>query len=1092
MLKNAVVGFISIWALCAGMSATNAELIGSTDCVESVQLTLTCMGELSESGWIDFRFFQRDPESPGCPPPLDNLLADCLVNSSDLKNITSCDQVSDFISQAIGTGLTASVAQTLGWEIESNGVIRIEGAVRFLVGICSNELITSCSETGCSPLECTPIGNLCNGVSGDEGEPFFSGVRAAAEYIPCIHPRLAGEGILGAIQTGQTTIYDSHDDASYKRGLDRSFRDNNDGTITDLTSGLIWVKDPGAAGLGHKFSFADAVQVSDNLVFAGNADWRLPTVEELSTLINVGPPIYQGAITDPIFIGEQYRYWTSTSYVDVSSKAWSVDEAGGVNFFDKTDIFFVRPVRQDSSPSNAGRFSLSTDGKIVHDSMTELQWVRDPGDAGVGGAYYWEDAILACENLDYAGFSDWRLPNRNELQSTIDYERGIHPAWYQEFGGRSDVYWTSTKSLHPLRPFPWVVEAGLGSVNGRDYWVGGPAVRPVRSGLKTPCSGEGGEPAPTSTATATPIPSKTPTATHTKTYTPIPTSIFTAPPTPSPTETQILSASGGHILVRTGNNSHIVELDMDGHQVREIGNGGLLDPSAFMIGHTGNLLVSNSQGLLEFSLITGSFLRVFSHYDDVPGYAKDTVMGPDGNIYLADSSGGVIRKYDGWTGENQGIFIQDSHLAFPDGMTFGGNGNLLVTSGGYSGQTVLEFNGSSGAFVKVFADDPRLAGPFDITCGPDETDFYLSSRNNSQIVEIDATSGQVTRVLGKGVGLVEPTGLLITPDRKLFVSDFQTGQIHKFDVDSGDHLGVLATVSAGGPVFLGYLPPPGSGNRPPTEPVVSISPQDPGTLDDLHCKAEGSFDPEGATVSYRYRWRIDGVTVASVEGPVLGNELTHRGQVVECVVTPSDGQLDGPSRSASVVILNTLPRAPQIRLLPEHPSPHEGMAVWFDGLSSDADGDSVVYLFEWYESQDGVNWRRRPEVSGNLIPFFPGEPEISGIYTTFTQGGEHWRVVVTPIESWILNGLNKGLTDGSEIPVGDSAVREVIVLYDLDGNHNVNDFDLFMMSRLWHQEKRNVPQSLRTLLFDDTEPDDTTVTIRQFLTLTIQGWHAAQ
>lgn len=34
----------------------------------------------------------------------------------------------------------------------------------------------------------------------------------------------------------------------------------------------------------------------------------------------------------------------------------------------------------------------------------------------------WEEAAVHCENLEYAGYSDWRLPNKNELASTISYD----------------------------------------------------------------------------------------------------------------------------------------------------------------------------------------------------------------------------------------------------------------------------------------------------------------------------------------------------------------------------------------------------------------------------------------------------------------------------------------------------------------------------------------------------------------------------------------------------------------------------------------------------------------------------------------------
>lgn len=46
---------------------------------------------------------------------------------------------------------------------------------------------------------------------------------------------------------------------------------------------------------------------------------------------------------------------------------------------------------------------------------------------GEGGRMTWEAALTHCENLDLADHNDWRLPNRNELQSLSDYQ-GFRPA----------------------------------------------------------------------------------------------------------------------------------------------------------------------------------------------------------------------------------------------------------------------------------------------------------------------------------------------------------------------------------------------------------------------------------------------------------------------------------------------------------------------------------------------------------------------------------------------------------------------------------------------------------------------------------------
>ena len=39
------------------------------------------------------------------------------------------------------------------------------------------------------------------------------------------------------------------------------------------------------------------------------------------------------------------------------------------------------------------------------------------------GSMNWEEALRFCENMNFAGYSDWRLPDAKELQSIVDYER---------------------------------------------------------------------------------------------------------------------------------------------------------------------------------------------------------------------------------------------------------------------------------------------------------------------------------------------------------------------------------------------------------------------------------------------------------------------------------------------------------------------------------------------------------------------------------------------------------------------------------------------------------------------------------------------
>jgi hypothetical protein len=85
-------------------------------------------------------------------------------------------------------------------------------------------------------------------------------------------------------------------------------------------------------------------------------------------------------------------------------------------------------------------FTDNGDGTIT-DNKTGLMWMKETAD----NTMTWKDAFSYCENLDYAGYSDWRLPNIKELGSIVDYS-AYNPAIDTNFfpDTMSSYYWSST------------------------------------------------------------------------------------------------------------------------------------------------------------------------------------------------------------------------------------------------------------------------------------------------------------------------------------------------------------------------------------------------------------------------------------------------------------------------------------------------------------------------------------------------------------------------------------------------------------------------------------------------------------------------
>ena len=77
-------------------------------------------------------------------------------------------------------------------------------------------------------------------------------------------------------------------DAHYV-GNEPAYKDNGDGTVTDLNTALMWQSDP-----GEKMTFSQAVAGASKCRLGGYEDWRLPTIKELYSLI-----LFSGTDPDP-------------------------------------------------------------------------------------------------------------------------------------------------------------------------------------------------------------------------------------------------------------------------------------------------------------------------------------------------------------------------------------------------------------------------------------------------------------------------------------------------------------------------------------------------------------------------------------------------------------------------------------------------------------------------------------------------------------------------------------------------------------------------------------------------------------------------
>lgn len=312
------------------------------------------------------------------------------------------------------------------------------------------------------------------------------------------------------VDTGQKKLYSSNDtllvikegdaffgqDANYIIN-DPSYTDNNDGTVTDNITGLMWQKE-----LDEKLTYLQALEAAESYKLAGYDDWRLPSIKELYSLIQFNGTVMGERALTP-FIDTSYfeqplgdtskgereidaQLWSSTEYV---GKTMNSDETVfGVNFVDgrikgypkynprtrEPNEMYFRLVRGNEAYGE-NNFVDNGDGTIT-DFATGLMWQKSDSREGL----IWRDALHYSESLQLGGYDDWRLPNAKELQSIVDYSRSPNTSNTAALDSIFDIstlineageqdypyYWSSTTHLDGPVPENNAVYIAFGNALG--------------------------------------------------------------------------------------------------------------------------------------------------------------------------------------------------------------------------------------------------------------------------------------------------------------------------------------------------------------------------------------------------------------------------------------------------------------------------------------------------------------------------------------------------------------------------------------------------------------------------------------------------
>ncbi len=209
----------------------------------------------------------------------------------------------------------------------------------------------------------------------------------ANNYASCLAEKLQGithdaavKAITEACQVQYSNNTSSNPTSTPAKAvvIDGRYHDNGNGTITDRKTNLTWMRcslgqqwtGSTCAGVAMDINWNDALKTAMSFSYAGHSDWRVPTVDELDTLVQCPAGRKPSARPNGEYVtdtngfcnGSEYNnpkiniiafpntpsrvFWSSSPYANNSDYAWYVYfNYGCVNHYLKNDHGHVRLVR---------------------------------------------------------------------------------------------------------------------------------------------------------------------------------------------------------------------------------------------------------------------------------------------------------------------------------------------------------------------------------------------------------------------------------------------------------------------------------------------------------------------------------------------------------------------------------------------------------------------------------------------------------------------------------------------------------------------------------------------------------------------------
>lgn len=258
------------------------------------------------------------------------------------------------------------------------------------------------------------------------------------------------------VSTGQNTFFDGTEETSdivdtenewYGQnanyiGTPSSYTELEYGWVMDNVTGLVWTKE-----FANKMTYAEAEEKRDSLTELTGFTWRIPTCKELYSLMDYGAGQANGDLVISAFVDEDLfdiklgdvsagereidgQVWSSTFYNGLTNNRdeghlapnpvdGRIKTYPSFDNFSNSDNTYYLLLCTGNEAYGVNNYVDNGDG-TVSDLATGLMWKKEDEE----DVFLFTEALANAESSEFAGYTDWRLPDVKELQSIVDYSRG--------------------------------------------------------------------------------------------------------------------------------------------------------------------------------------------------------------------------------------------------------------------------------------------------------------------------------------------------------------------------------------------------------------------------------------------------------------------------------------------------------------------------------------------------------------------------------------------------------------------------------------------------------------------------------------------